>query len=247
MTSSPNWTELLARLEADLQARKGDATAADEDAWQTLAQVLSHQAGVLRASYSDLQTQDIEDLVHDVLLKLQSTDAMRRLRAARSVEGYLFVTLRNAATDLLRRKSKVLIGGDILESLDDEDRQLFEKRFSQNMSIADIATDTNTSYSFVAAKLFKMLSRLRLQLTDIERHIYYKERFQQLPMKTILKDFTQEELELLELNIVEERNAEEIAELLNRDVNVVRVELNALWAKLRYRARNVLKKTPKMF
>jgi DNA-directed RNA polymerase specialized sigma24 family protein len=143
-----------------------------------LAQVLSYHARVLSSSYSDLQTQDIEDLIHDVLLKLQSVAAIRRLRAARSVDGYLFVILRNAANDLIRRrKSEKLIEGDIIEFIDEVDRQVFEMRFRRNMSVAEIASDTYTSYSAVAAKLFKTLSRLRLQLADIEATFITKNSF----------------------------------------------------------------------
>src|SRR5215217_7055903 len=98
MTSHPNWTELLARLEFDLQARAADQTATtDEEAWRTMAQVLRSRARVLAFSYSGLQPADVQDLVQNVLLKLQSMITMRRLRAARSIEGYLFVMLRNAA------------------------------------------------------------------------------------------------------------------------------------------------------
>ena len=247
MMSHHNWPELLVRLEADLRARATGATATDEEAWERLAQALSYHASVLQFSYPDLQAPDIEDLIHDVLLKLQSIDTMRLLRAARSVEGYLFVTLRNAATDLLRqRKAKVLIGEDILESFDERDRQFFEMRFWRNMSIADIATDTNTPYALVASKLFKMVSQLRLQLGDLERRIYYEEIYQQLPMKVILEGFSEEEKKLLELNIIEELSAKEIAKLLDEDVRLVRVNLNALRSKLRYRARNVLQKRPEM-
>ena len=212
-----------------------------------LAQVLWSHARVLRLNYPDLQLPDIQDLVHDVLLKLQSIDAMRRIRAAHSVEGYLFVVLRNAANDVIRRrKSAKLVQGDILGSLEEADLQLFQMRFSQNMSIADIAIHTDTSYSIVAAKLFRMLYRLRLQTTDVERRIYYEELYQQLPMNTILKDLTEEERELIQLHIIEERSTKEIAKLLNKDVKEVRWEWNKLSAKLRTRARSVRKKGPEM-
>jgi DNA-directed RNA polymerase specialized sigma24 family protein len=62
-------------------------------------------------------------------------------------------------------------------------------------------------------------------------------------MKRVLKSFSQEELTLLRLHLGEELSANEIAELLNKDVGVVRTDLNAVSAKLRYRARNILKKT----
>jgi RNA polymerase sigma factor (sigma-70 family) len=194
MTSHPNWTELLARLEFDLQARAADQTAAtDEEAWRTMAQVLWSRARVLAFSYSGLQPADVQDLVQSVLLKLQSTTTMRRLRAARSIEGYLFVMLRNAANDLVRRRQlertlfrsleeqepedrpvlqpkyvknaeDVSVLGNALESLNNDDRQLLQMRFWRNMSIAEIAIETRTSYSTTAVRLFRILYRLRVQL-----------------------------------------------------------------------------------
>jgi len=244
-----NWTELLGRLEVDLQARTGDAAhiKSDEEAWQLLAQVVWDHARVLRSSYSDLNSQDIQDLVHDVLLKLQSTSALRRLRAARSTEGYLFVVLRNAANDLLRRqKAEKLVEKDTLESLDESDLQLFQMHFWHDMSISDIAAQTNSSYSTVAAKLFRMLAQLRLQMTDVERRIYYEELYRQLPMKTILSDLSEEERSLLRWRVIDELSVREIAELSNQDIRKVQMEWNKLSMKLRMRARSVLKKPLEM-
>jgi len=195
MSSHPNWTELLARLEFDLQSRATDPSApVDEEAWDTVTQFLSFRARALTFSFSTLQTADVQDLVQNVLLKLQSMETMRRLHAARSVEGYVFVMLRNAATDLVRRRQleRVIfrsleeavpdeeqavqhasaqntedasVLGDALESLHAEERKLLEMRFWRNMSIADIARETGVTYSATAVRLFRILYKLRVQLT----------------------------------------------------------------------------------
>jgi RNA polymerase sigma factor (sigma-70 family) len=193
MSSHPNWTELLPRLEFDLLSRANNPRAAvDEEAWDTITQFLSSRARVLTFSFSGLQTADVQDLVQNVLLKLQSLETMRRLHAARSVEGYLFVMLRNAANDLVRRRQiervifrsledtvpeeqvvehasvqtaeNASVLGDALESLHAEERKLLEMRFWRNMSIADIARETEATYSNTAVRLFRILYKLRVQL-----------------------------------------------------------------------------------
>jgi RNA polymerase sigma factor (sigma-70 family) len=193
MSSHPNWTELLPRLEFDLLSRANNPRAAvDEEAWDTITQFLSSRARVLTFSFSGLQTADVQDLVQNVLLKLQSLETMRRLHAARSVEGYLFVMLRNAANDLVRRRriervifrsledtvpeeqvvehasvqtaENASVLGDALESLHAEERKLLEMRFWRNMSIADIARETEATYSNTAVRLFRILYKLRVQL-----------------------------------------------------------------------------------
>jgi|KBSSwiStaDraftv2_1062776.scaffolds.fasta_scaffold183227_2 DNA-directed RNA polymerase specialized sigma24 family protein len=79
---------------------------------------------------------------------------------------------------------------------------------------------------------------------DINRRLYYKKLYQQLPMKCILNDLTEDQRELLAMNVVEERSAEEIARILNRDVKEVRWELNKLKTNLRKRARTLVKEPP---
>jgi DNA-directed RNA polymerase specialized sigma24 family protein len=83
-------------------------------------------------------------------------------------------------------------------------------------------------------------------ISDIERRLYYEKLYRQLPMKTILKDLTEEEKDLLRLHILEQRSAKEIAELLDKDVKDVRWQWNQLSMKLRTRARSVVKNPPKM-
>lgn len=195
MTSRPNWTELIARLEFDLQVRLSlPASTTDEEAWRTIAELLWSRARVLSSSHSGLQPADVQDLVQNVLLKLQSMTTMRRVRAARSIEGYLVVMLRNAANDLVRRRQferglfrpfeeeeapesrtvaspkhvkdaeDVSVLADALESLDAQDQSLLKMRFWRNLSIAEIAAATGTSYSATAVRLFRILYRLREQL-----------------------------------------------------------------------------------
>ena len=80
-----------------------------------------------------------------------------------------------------------------------------------------------------------------------ERRLYYQQLFQQLPLKTIFKDLSEEERDLLRLHIVEDRSAKEIAELLNQDVKEIRWKWNKLSMKLRTRAKSVIKERPKLY
>jgi RNA polymerase sigma-70 factor, ECF subfamily len=195
MTAEPSWDDLISRLEGDLETRESAESLSplNDDAWKMAVQLLRSRARILAFSHSGLQPADVEDLVQSVLLKIQSPVTIRRLRAARSTEGYVFVMLRNAANDLVRRRqferslfsplkavvdepalepryveqteaASVIAG--LLESLGDSDQELLQMRFWRNLTIAEIAEDKGLSYSTVAVRLFRILHRLRDQLSS---------------------------------------------------------------------------------
>lgn len=195
MTKELSWNDLVFRLEEDIQAREaeGSLSALDEEAWQMAASLLRSRARILVFSHSGLQPVDIEDLVQGVLLKLQSTVTMRRLRATRSPEGYVFVMLRNAANDLVRRRQfekgmfspldnrtdepalepryveqteAASVVGEALQTLEGEEIEILGMRFWRNMGIMDIATKTGMTYSATAVRLFRILHRLRDHLKE---------------------------------------------------------------------------------
>ena len=192
MTSYPYWEKLVSRLEGDLESRESAEHDAphDDSAWETMAEILRTRARLI-IPHVGLQYSDIEDIAQSVLLKLQSGEAMRRLRAARSPEGYTFVMLRNAANDLARRRirernlftsiEETEISGETapdyartteqssivakaLELLTEEEMDLLRMRFWKDMSIAQIAAAKGISYSSVAVRLFRIIHRLRKQM-----------------------------------------------------------------------------------
>jgi RNA polymerase sigma-70 factor (ECF subfamily) len=130
---------------------------------------------------------DTDDVVQTVLLKLQSPDALRRMRASGSPGGYATVMVRNAAVDAIRRRATAAPQGeppttfeapdealdararqaavvDLLDSLAASDRLLLRLRFWEDLSIADIAGRLGMPYSTIAVRLFRLLRRLRSQM-----------------------------------------------------------------------------------
>ena len=80
-------------------------------------------------------------------------------------------------------------------------------------------------------------------IRKIEDHIYYEELIQSLPLDVILDGLSEEELDLLYLDVVEGLSNEEIAEIVGEDVDSVRYHLQKLHAKIRYRGRKYLERT----
>ncbi|HVH89458.1 MAG TPA: sigma-70 family RNA polymerase sigma factor [Terriglobales bacterium] len=144
---------------------------------------------VLIRIYPELQATEIDDLVQDALLKLQSLHIIDRIKAAVSPAGYIAIMLRNAATDLLRQRRRSFelsiaeefeapsgVDEDVathynaaklrraLVRLTAEERNLLRMRFWRNLSIAQIAEILGTSYSAAAVRLFRILHRLREEL-----------------------------------------------------------------------------------
>src|SRR5579864_1996801 len=100
------WVALLPRLEADLNARVTGDLGKDDDAWKSVLQLLRAYGRVLARSFSGLRPDQIEDLVQETLLKMQSPHTMKRLKLSGSPAGYVAVMMRNAATDLVRRQQR---------------------------------------------------------------------------------------------------------------------------------------------
>lgn len=193
MSSPPSWADLIPRLEMDLLSRTDRTGATDEAAWYAAARLLRDHAKMISRSYSIVRSQDLEDVVQDVLVKLQSPETMRRLRAAGSPAGYIAVMMRNALLDALRRnvrererfletnglplagpaegtRSAIADGPDMLwqmlHKLSSDDRRLLKMRFWQELSLKEIAKELEISYSAVAVRSFRALKRMRQLLEE---------------------------------------------------------------------------------
>jgi len=182
-----DWAELIARLEIELQHRQQHVKSGvgGETAWEDMRRRLHRMARLLAAP------DDVDDVVQTVLLKLQSVESLRRLRAARSPEGYATVIVRNAAVDAVRRRPTVVAATDrlknqpgrgprpdemldrrtraaavreVVDELAESDRLLLTLRFWEDLSIVEIARRFEMPYSTIAVRMFRLLRRLRERL-----------------------------------------------------------------------------------
>lgn len=175
MTRRLEWEALIPRLGADLLASHGaGGRGGDEQAWEDAGQLLRARApSALLRHAGFVSPEDVEDLVQNVLVRLQSLKTIRRMKAGRSSEGYVSVILRNAAVDYGKRhrlpKSESLTGhehdpqiegrgprglspdeavglAEALSRLSDDERSLIQMRFWQNLRIAEIANRTEARF-----------------------------------------------------------------------------------------------------
>ena len=190
MRIEDSWIRLVPRLEADLLARtSGNVLAKDDGAWEAAASLIRFQARILARSLS-LNRDSLDEIVQEVLLKMQSPETLLRLRRAGSTTGYVAVIIRNAGIDRIRKQQKgqeveVLLTEDFpvimfeedlpaqeqaaelqlaLQSLRADERALLEMRFWESLSIAEIATKLGITYSAAAVRLFRILRKLRERL-----------------------------------------------------------------------------------
>lgn len=181
------WEELLTHLQEELVARKqGLKLPGGEIAWAEALRRIAKRTRILFHHRADLKSQDLEDICQSVALKLQSEETLKRIRAAGSAEGYLVVTLRNAANDLARKRQReelflkgVNAGGTdlgrsrqrehihsesiqrALAGLEPAARSLLEKRYVEGLTIAEAAKALGITYSAAAVRLFRALQRLK--------------------------------------------------------------------------------------
>lgn len=174
------WDELLRALDADLVQR--GASEHDHPAWILLGEQIVQLARVLVRRY-DAWSVDPEDVTQEVLLSLYSLSAIRRLRAARSADGYLAVVVKNRVLDELRRNRSLWRGAveweqvqsqspdlpadvlvtlhEMLDELSEEDWELIRMRFWQDLTIEEIADRLEVKYSTASVRLFRLLRKLR--------------------------------------------------------------------------------------
>lgn len=89
----------------------------------------------------------------------------------------------------------------------------------------------------------KVLDREAMQsnnpTSDIENGIFFKELYDELPLKTILRDLEPYQLEILKLEAVDEMSPDEIALVVGRETAQVRYDLQKIHALLRYRVQKL--------
>lgn len=191
------WRALAGRLEQDARRRERDprAQSEDEDGWRLLrervrgyAEVVLSQSATLRR----LDRLDVDDVVQEVMLRLQSPDRLARLRVADAPAGYVAALIRNTVRNLTRRILPIAGGPAIVELLPADDRDapdpddlilaasIFERlspaeqrlvalRFWDDLSVQEIADRLGITYSAAAVRLSRLIRRLRKELEGESR------------------------------------------------------------------------------
>jgi RNA polymerase sigma factor (sigma-70 family) len=114
-----DWVDLIKRLQEDLAWRRHSGwrhQRVNEKAWSAVEDLLIRQARSSLVKSSIIQPQDVEDVVQQVLMKMQSEEVINRLAASGSPGGYIAMMLRNATVDLLRRRIRER---DVFETFDE--------------------------------------------------------------------------------------------------------------------------------
>jgi RNA polymerase sigma factor (sigma-70 family) len=183
------WRLLLARLEQDvLEKRRDFLYTSDRSLWdQAVRQVRRYTVQLL--STSGLLGPggiELDDVVQEVMLRLQSSEVLQRLQMVRNTDAYLAIFIRNTAISLARRSQRearkadaytraveleaadadvdpdvVLSAGIIYASLDADDRLLLRLRFWDDLGLDAIAEQLGVSYGAAAVRLSRLLARLR--------------------------------------------------------------------------------------
>ena len=177
------WDELLETLERDLTHGKGPR---DAWAWSALNDEVRAIALPVFRRFQGSALIDADDLAQEVLLRLQSVTVIRRVRAARSSEGYISVIMQNILRDHFRRaqfherwraaaellpetgaaQSEELITlGEVIARLEPEERQLLHLRFWEGLTIGEIAERLGENYSTISVRLFRLIRRVGGQMS----------------------------------------------------------------------------------
>jgi RNA polymerase sigma-70 factor (ECF subfamily) len=178
------WSQLLVLLERGVSA-PADYRLAWEEAYR---RVSSYAFRILRGR--GFSHDDIDDLVQGVMVKLQGSRLRSRLSLLRAPTGYLVRMIRFAATDLQRRQQSEkksleawawhqsildneghgsdfdLLLSRVWILLSDEEQELLQMRFSDDLSMPEIAQRLGVSYSAAAVRLFRLVRKLREELRD---------------------------------------------------------------------------------
>lgn len=154
--------------------------------WSELLDRARRTAAVLLSRYG-VWTIDADDVAQDVVMRLYSAPALRRLRASGSVDGYLFVMIRNRVFDEIRRNrvrwresaegeyaedsgdgdlslDQRIALEEVLDELSPDEHTLIRLRFWEDRSIGDIAAELGLSYSAASVRIFRLLRKLRERL-----------------------------------------------------------------------------------
>lgn len=183
------WQVLLRILLQDVQHRGVTRTPAEvalaESAWLELRHRIRTLAAMQPLGRIGLHHEAVEDLVQQLLLRLQKLDEIERLARIPYPQAYLARMLHNAGVDVFRdraREIRAVLGQadaaqrgttlemafalrQALDRLSEEDRELILLRFLSGLSIKEIALRKSLTYGATAMRLFRITRMMREYLT----------------------------------------------------------------------------------
>jgi len=185
-----DWASLLTAMAEDLRQARDSPHDRDEPLWQEIRRrLLAHALYLERGSTA--ARADVDDVVQNVLVKLQRPEVLNELLRKRAPGGYIAIMVRNALIDVIRHHQRDQSSLDryrhdysssseedaeeddeqrlsqlrrIVSRLPLDDQALLRERFWKNMSIKAMAESAGVKYSTVAVRLFRLLRRLHREL-----------------------------------------------------------------------------------
>ena len=197
------WKELVAIAQSELgrrtrgvgqqrQGREAKTWQDDDEAWKELARRIRLIAEAVVVRRFRLE-ESAEDIVQEVLLRMQGAAWLERLASMDSPGAYLAVVVRHAALSVLRRQESRRAAGErfgrdeafrandltigpsqeLLQLLERElnnlplaEQDLLRLRFWQQLSTGQIAARLRISYSAAAVRVFRLLRKLSVRLAS---------------------------------------------------------------------------------
>lgn len=162
--------------------------------WGQVYATLRDLAPVVLRGFPRQVTNDLDDIVQDVVIKLHDAQLSGKLPPMSRPQGYLGMLLRWRAIDRLRalrrqrtfekleavtdslavsqdeeRKRRQVLWNalkDRIDKLPDDERLLFLRFYLGGVSIKELAKEANVKYSTMAQRLHRIKERLKSQMAD---------------------------------------------------------------------------------
>ncbi len=189
-----DWKKLFGRLIEDVKSRHyfEKTGLPDTEAWEELLRWLRiYSRYSLLILYPRLSTTDVEDILQDIILKLQSLETLKKVYDSRNIAFYLKTMIRNTGVDYYRRQKQhsnkieqiIHEFGQIREPreerydiwrierlekemklLSKEEKELLRMVYWEELNIGEIAQKMGVKYSAIATRLFRLLRKLKRQM-----------------------------------------------------------------------------------
>jgi DNA-directed RNA polymerase specialized sigma24 family protein len=185
----PDWRTLVAGLRIAPSGQR-PLSRDEEAAWEDLRQRVWRLAQISIRWYQGLTLDDVDDIGLDLMAKLLEPAVLQSLKASASPAGYIVRALKNRAASLsAARRTRADLSPELayeardwrdeteigeplarlLRDLPPDDLAMIRDRFWGDLSIGEMALQRGITYSAMAVRLFRLIVRLRRELTDDPR------------------------------------------------------------------------------